>query len=73
MGYLILCTDDASIMQMLSIQDLFVVLCHTLDLCISYTVMDNRKGGGNQYIQLVKVLYHKLPTNPKELITSFPT
>ena len=33
--------------------------------------MDSFKGRGNQYIQLVKILYCKLPTNSKQL-PSFP-
>ena len=33
--------------------------------------MGSRKGRGNQYIQLVKVLYCKLPTNGKQL-PAFP-
>ena len=39
---------------------LFKALCHALYL-IGYIVMVSRKGTGNQYIELVKGLYCKLP------------
>ena len=39
--------------------DLLSVLNHTQYLCIGYIVTDSWKGGGNQYIQLVKLLYCK--------------
>ena len=33
--------------------------------CTGHITMDSLEGRGNQYIQLVKVLYCKLPTNGK--------
>ena len=39
--------------------------------CIGHITMGSWKGRGNQYIQLVKVLYCKLPTNGKQL-PAFP-
>ena len=44
---------------------LFSVLRHALYL-ISYIVTGSWKGRGNQYIQLVNVLYCKLPNSGKE-------
>ena len=39
--------------------------------CAGHITMDSFMGRGNQYIQLVKVLYCKLPTNGKQLL-AFP-
>ena len=39
--------------------------------CTGHIMMGSWKGRGNQYIQLVKVLYCKLPTNVKQL-PAFP-
>ena len=39
--------------------------------CTGHITMGSWKGRGNQYIQLVKVLYCKLPTNGKQL-PAFP-
>ena len=39
--------------------------------CTGHITTDNWEGRGNQYIQLVKVLYCKLPTNGKQL-PAFP-
>ena len=39
--------------------------------CTGHITMGSLKGRGNQYIQLVKVLYCKLPTNGKQL-PAFP-
>ena len=39
--------------------------------CIGHVTMGSWKGRGNQYIQLVKVLYCKLPANGKQL-PAFP-
>ena len=39
--------------------------------CIGHITMGSWKGRGNQYTQLVKVLYCKLPTNGKQL-PAFP-
>ena len=39
--------------------------------CIGHIMMGSFTGRGNQYIQLVKVLYCKLPTNGKQL-PAFP-
>ena len=49
----------------------FSVLCHAQCLYVDSTVMGSWKGRGNRYIQLVKVLYCKLPTNGKQL-PAFP-
>ena len=35
--------------------------------CTGHTTVGSWKGRGNQYIQLVRVLYCKLPTNEKQL------
>ena len=39
--------------------------------CIGHIMTDSWKGRGNQYIDFVKVLYCKLPTNSKQL-PAFP-
>ena len=39
--------------------------------CIGHITMGSWKGRGNQYIQFVRVLYCKLPTNGKQL-PAFP-
>ena len=39
--------------------------------CAGHITTDSWKGRGNQYIQLVKALYCKLPTNGKQL-PAFP-
>ena len=39
--------------------------------CIGHIITGSFMGRGNQYIQLVKVLYCKLPTNSKQL-PAFP-
>ena len=49
---------------------LFGVL-HCFQHCTGHTTTGSWKGRGNQYIQLVKVLYCKLPTNGKQL-PAFP-
>ena len=49
---------------------LFGVLCH-FQHCTGHITMGSWKGRGNQYIQFVRVLYCKLPTNGKQLPT-FP-
>ena len=49
---------------------LFGVLRH-FQHCTGHITMGSWKGKGNQYIQLVKVLYCKLPTNGKQL-PAFP-
>ena len=50
---------------------LFGVLCH-FQHCSGHITMGSFVGRGNQYIQLVKVLYCKLSTTGKQLPT-FPT
>ena len=50
--------------------NLFGVL-HHFQQCTGHITTGSWKGRGNQYIQLVKVLYCKLPTNGKEL-PAFP-
>ena len=37
-------------------------------LCIGYIMTGSWKGGGNRYIQLVKVLYCQLLTNDNQLV-----
>ena len=49
---------------------LFGVLCH-YQHCTGHITTGSWKGSGNQYIQFVRVLYCKLPTNGKEL-PAFP-
>ena len=49
---------------------LFGLLCH-FQHCTCHVMVGSWQGRGNQYIQLVKVLYCKLPTNGKQLPT-FP-
>ena len=49
---------------------LFGVLCH-FQHCTGHITTVSWKGRGNQYIQLIKVLYCKLPTNGKQL-PAFP-
>ena len=46
---------------------LFSVLRYAYYLCISYIVVGSWKGSGNQYIQLVKAMYCKLPTSNYQL------
>ena len=50
--------------------DLFGILCH-LQHCTGHITKGSFVGRANQYIQLVKVLYCKLPTIGKQLPT-FP-
>ena len=50
--------------------DLFIYLFGVLrgfQHCTGHITTGSWKGRGNQYIQLVKVLYCKLPTNGKQL------
>ena len=49
---------------------LFGVL-HRFQNCIGHITTGSWKGRGNQYIQFVRVLYCKLPTNSKQL-PAFP-
>ena len=49
---------------------LFGVLCH-FQHCTGHITTGSWKGRGNQYIQFVRVLYCKLPTNGKQL-PAFP-
>ena len=49
---------------------LFGVL-HRFQHCTGHIMMGSWKGRGNQYIQLVKVLYCQLPTSGKQL-SPFP-
>ena len=49
---------------------LFGGLCR-FQHCTGHITMGSWKGGGNQYIQFVRVLYCKLPTNGKQL-PAFP-
>ena len=54
--------------------DVFIYLfgvSHRFQHCTGHITTDSWKGRGNQYIQLVKVLYCKLPTNGKQL-PAFP-
>ena len=48
-------------------------MCNTgrLQHCTGHIMMGSWKGRGNQYIQFVRVLYCKLPTNGKQL-PAFP-
>ena len=50
---------------------LFGVL-HRFQHCTGHITMGSWKGRGNQYIQFVRDLYCKLPTNGKQL-PAFPT
>ena len=45
---------------------LFGVLC-SFQYCTGHIMRGTWKGRGNQYIQFVRVLYCKLPTNGKQL------
>ena len=49
---------------------LFGVLCR-FQHCTGHITTGSWKGRGNQYIQLVRVMYYKLPTNGKQL-PAFP-
>ena len=49
---------------------LFGVLRH-FQHCTGHITMGSWKGRGNQYIEFVRVLYYKLPTNGKQL-PAFP-
>ena len=52
--------------------NLFGVLRH-FQHCTGHITMGSWKGRGNQYIQLVKVLYCKLPSNSKlKQLSAFP-
>ena len=50
---------------------LFISVLGHFQHCTGHITMGSWKGSGNQYIQLVKVLYCKLPTNGKQL-PAFP-
>ena len=55
-------------------EDLFIYLfgvLHRFQHCTGHITTDSWKGRGNQYIQFVRVLYCKLPTNGKQL-PAFP-
>ena len=52
-------------------EDLFIWGFTSLSTPQGHITAGSWKGRGNQYIQLVKVLYFKVPTNGKEL-TAFP-
>ena len=57
-----------------SMADVFIYLFGVLRCfqhCTGHITAGSWKGRGNQYIQLVKVLYCKLPTNGKQL-PAFP-
>ena len=56
--------------QLLSIIYLFGVL-RRFQHCTGHITMGSWKGRGNQYIEFVRVLYCKLPTNGKQL-PAFP-
>ena len=65
---------DCKINQSLLSQLLFIYLFGVLrrfEHCTGHITTGSWKGRGNQYIQLVKVLYCKLPTNGKQL-SAFP-
>ena len=49
-----------------TLYDLFGVLRH-FQHCTGHIMTNSWKGRGNQYIQFVRVLYCKLPTNGKQL------
>ena len=49
---------------------LFAVL-RCFQHCTGHIMTGNWKGRGNQYIQFIRVLYRKLPTNDKQL-PAFP-
>ena len=44
---------------------------HRFQHCTGHILLGSWKGRGNQYIQFVRVLYCKLPTNGKQL-PAFP-
>ena len=44
---------------------------HHFQHCTGHITMGSWKGGGNQYIQFIRILYCKLPTNGKQL-QAFP-
>ena len=46
---------------------IYFIGLHHAKYLISFIVTDSQKGGGNQYIQLVKVLHCKLLINGKQL------
>ena len=50
----------------------FWVVLRCFQHCTGHITMGSWEGRGNQYIQLVKVLYSKLLTNSKQL-PAFPT
>ena len=58
----------------LSVIHLFIYLfgvLHRFQYCTGHITMGSWKGRGNQYIEFVRVLYCKLPTNSKQL-PAFP-
>ena len=61
---------DIAVSIFLFIFYLFGVL-HRFQHCTDHITTGSWKGRGNQYIQLVKLLYCKLPTNGKQL-PAFP-
>ena len=50
---------------------IFTRVLHHFQHCTGYIMMGSRKGRGNQYIQFIRVLCCKLPTNGKQL-PAFP-
>ena len=54
-----------------NILNLFIWGFTSLEHCTGHIMTGSWEGRGNQYIQLVKVLYCKLPTNGKQL-PAFP-
>ena len=51
--------------------DLMCGVLHRFQHCTGHITMGSWKGRGNQYIEFVRVLYCKLPTNGKQL-PAFP-
>ena len=65
--------DISSLKQCASVSFVFIyfLVLHRFQHCTGHITTGNWKGRGNQYIQFVRVLYCKLPTNGKQL-PAFP-
>ena len=63
-------TVSAQVLQCTSFIYLFGVL-RRFQHCTGHIMTGSQKGRGNQYIQFIRVLYCKLPTNGKQL-PAFP-
>ena len=71
LGYFLQVNHEISLKLLVYFIYLFGVLCR-FQQCTGHITTGSWKGRGNQYIQFVRVLYCKLPTNGKQLPEAVP-